>query len=289
MLLAGLVGDYAKYKDTRNITFIGICSSSTATVKSMAAQVKTFGLHPFANMLDAGGVTSASYGVPKNAKFWLILLDGDGKIAYNDAGMGWHWTSGPDTGKTVFQTQLEGSFAKSKGLLGDEQIHPSMKYAAHLFDLQQFDLMEAELTKTLATDATGDQREVAALLRGKVSELRKRRMGEILMMSKSDPVQAYRDAIAFVEAFPKSPEMQTLRTVGTKLMSDAKVQRELAAEAGFQQIMVPVMKRTNTPALYDKNMGPLLDGYLKAYGDTQYADVVKNSVESLRLAVNTKR
>jgi hypothetical protein len=254
----------------------------------MAAQVKTFNLQPFANMLDAGGVTSASYGVPKNAKFWLILLDGEGKIAYNDAGMGWHWTSGPDTGKTVFQTQLEQSFAKSKGLLGNAEIHPSMKYAAHLFDLQQFDLMETELTKTLAANPTGDQREVAALLRDKVTELRKRRLGEILMMSKSDPVQAYRDAIAFVEAFPKSPEMPTLRTVGSKLMTDAKVQRELAAEAGYQQIMVPVMKRTITPALYDKNMGPLLDGYLKSFGDTQYADVVKNSVESLRLAVNTK-
>ncbi len=288
MLLAGLVSDYSTYKNTRNITFIGICTSSTATTKSMAAQVGTFGLKPFANMLDAGGVTSAAYGVPKNAKFWLVLLDGEGKIAYNDAGMGWHWTSGPNTGKTVFQTQLEESFGKSKGLLNEAAIPATLKYAAHLFDLQQFELMETELNKVVPADATVEQKDFAALLRSKVGELRKQRMGQIVALSKTDPVQAYRDAVAFMEAFPKSPEMPALRTVGSKLSTDAKVQRELAAEAGFQQIMVPVMKRTITPALFDKNMGPLLDSYLKAYGDTRYADVAKSSVDALKLAVNTK-
>ena len=253
----------------------------------MTAQVDKFGLKPFANMLDAGGVTAAAYGIPRNAKFWLILIDGDGKIAYNEGGMGWHWTSGPNSGKTVFETQLEESFSKSKGLLGDARIPGTMKYAAHLFDLQQFDLMEAEIKKA-TTAGSIDEEDFARLMHGKIADERKRRMEQIQGMVKLDPVQAYRDAIAFVEAFPKAPEMQTLRTVGQKLSSDSKVQRELAAEAGYQQIMVPVMKRTITPAMYDKNMGPLLDGYLKSFGDTPYAEVVKGAVESLRVAVNTK-
>ena len=253
----------------------------------MTAQVNQFGLKPFANMLDAGGVTAAAYGLPRNAKFWLILLDGDGKIAYNDAGMGWHWTSGPNTGKTVFQTQLEESFTKSKGLLGDAKVPSTMKYAAHLFDLQQFDLMDAEIKK-VATAGSLDEADFEKLMHGKIADERKRRMDQITGEAKKDPVQAYRDALAFVDAFPKAPEMPALRTIGQKLSTDSKVQRELAAEAGYQQIMVPVMKRTISPALYDKNMGPLLDNYLKSYGDTRYSDVVKGAVESLHVAVNVK-
>ena len=164
-MLTGLVSDYTTYKPNGNITFIGICTSTTATVKSMTAQVEKFGLKPFANMLDAGGVTAAAYNIPRNAKFWLILIDGDGKIAYNDAGMGWHWTSGPDAGKTVYQTQLEQNFKSSKGLLGGAKIPTTMKYAAHLFDLQQFDLMEAEIKKA-STAGSVEEEDFAKLLRG---------------------------------------------------------------------------------------------------------------------------
>ena len=286
-MLAGLVSDYTKYKDVRNVTFVGICTSTTGTVKSMTDQVNKFGLKPFANMLDAGGMTAAAYGVPRNAKFWLILLDCEGKIAYSSGGMGWHWTSGPDAGKTVFETQLEASYAKSNGLLFNAKIPKTMKYAAHLFDLQQFDLMDAEVKKSMTAGST-EEDEFASLLRAQVAAERRKRLEQIQALARTDPVQGYRDAIAFVEAFPKAPEMNALRTIGQKLSSDPKVQRELQAEAGYQQVMVPVMKRTITPALFDKNMGPLLDGYLKSFGDTKYAEIVKGAVESLKVAVNTK-
>jgi hypothetical protein len=187
----------------------------------------------------------------------------------------------------VFQAQLEESFSKSKGLLGDAKIPTSMKYAAHLFDLQQFDLMETEIKKA-STAGSVDEEDFSKLLHGKVSDERKRRMEQIQSLAKNNPVQAYRDAISFVEAFPKAPEMPALRTIGQKLSGENKVQRELAAEAGYQQIMVPAMKRTSTPALYDKNIGPLLEGYLKTFGDTAFSEVVKGAVESLRLAVNVR-
>ena len=60
----------------------------------MESQIKQFNLKPFANMLDAGGATGAAYKVPANAPFWLVVIDGGGKIAYN-ASRGWHWSSPP--------------------------------------------------------------------------------------------------------------------------------------------------------------------------------------------------
>lgn len=286
--MASLVKDYETYKDTRSVTFIGICTSMTATTKSMAAQVDRYNLKPFANMLDMGGATAVAYGVPKNAKFWIILIDGEGKIAYNDEGMGWFWTGGPNKGKTVFQTQLEASFAKCKGLLGDAKIPSTMTYATHLFDLQQFDLMERELAKADAREATEDQKEVAKLLRDKVTDLRKKRLEQIQTLATSDPLQAYREAMAFVSAFPKAPEMPTLRAVGMKLSGDAKVRREIAAESAFQQMMVPEMKKVTNIAAFDKTLKPLLGSYLQSFGDTKYAETVKAAVEAHRVAITRR-
>ena len=107
--MSSLLKDYDTYKKNRNVTFIGINTSITATLKTMESQVKQFKLQPFANMLDAGGATAAAYNVPKSAPFWLVIIDGGGKIAYN-ASRGWQWAgSGPDAGKFIHQTQLEKS------------------------------------------------------------------------------------------------------------------------------------------------------------------------------------
>jgi len=81
--LASLVKDYETYKKLRNVTFVGINTSPTATLKTMESQVKQFNLKPFANMLDAGGATAAGYGVPRSAPFWLVVIDGSGKADIN--------------------------------------------------------------------------------------------------------------------------------------------------------------------------------------------------------------
>ena len=57
----------------------------------MESQIKQFNLKPFANMLDAGCATAAAYDIPKNTPFWMVVIDGEGKIAYN-ASRGWHWS-----------------------------------------------------------------------------------------------------------------------------------------------------------------------------------------------------
>jgi len=281
-----VVKNYEKYRDIPGITTIGICMSTTATVKTMAQQVERFSIKPFANMLDAGGATMAAYGVPKNSATWLILIDGEGKIAYNDAGMGWRWTGGPNTGKTVFETQLEESFKKSKHLLSGVSVPAKMATAAHYYDLQQFELLDRELAKADAKDTPQDVKDFAGLLRGKVTEHRKLRAEQIQKLAESNPVQAHRDATAFVDAYPKAPETSAIKTLAGKLMVHAKVRRELQAESAYQLTMVPEMKKvTNTKAFNDR-IQPMLEGYLKTFADTQFAEVVKNAVEAHRLALS---
>ena len=287
-MLASLVSDYKEYSQKRNITFIGVCTSTTATVKSMQAQVKTFGLSPFANMLDAGGATGTAYGVPRNAKFQLVVIDGDSKIAYNAPGT-YIWSSGPDNGKTIHSTQLEKSLAKYTGILGtDISVPKSMTYSAHLFDLQQFELMDKEMARMLTTSTNADEKRFVSDVHLRVTDHRKARLKQIEDLAENQPVQAYREAMSFVEAFPRAEEMPTVKAIGTKLIANAKVKQEIEAEAGYQRILVPEMKKVTTPAGWTKSIKPLLDGYLTAYGTTEYAAVVKNAVESHRLAVTNK-
>ena len=254
----------------------------------MQAQVKTFKLSPFANMLDAGGATATAYGVPRNAKFQLVVIDGDSKIAYNAPGT-YMWSSGPDNGKAIHVTQLEKSLAKYTGILGtDISVPKSMFQAAHLFDLQQFDLMDQEMGRMLQTSTNPDEKRFANDVHLRVADHRKARLKQIEELAESQPVQAYRDAMSFVEAFPKAEEMPAVKTIGVKLIANAKVKQEIEAEAGYQRILVPEMKKVTTMAGWTKNLKPLLDGYLKTYGTTEYAAIVQNAMESHRLAVSSK-
>jgi len=274
--LASLVKDYETYKKLHNITFIGINSSSTATLKTMESQVKQFNLKPFANMLDAGGATAAAYGVPRNAPFWLVVIDGSGKIAYN-ASRGWFWADGPNAGRTIHSTQIEKSLKDyPEGVLGKKDIPKEMETAAHYYDLQQFDLLEMELRKA----ATPAAKEFAEYVRGRIAESRKARKEQIESLSASDPTQAYREAIAFAAAFAKAPESQAVNEMGRTLVKQPSVKKEIDAEAAFQQSLVPELKRALTKDKYQRFVQPLLDSYLKAYGMTQYGASVKIACEA---------
>ena len=286
--MTSLVKDYNLFKQNPNITFIGICTSSTGTIKTMASQVKLFNLTPFANMLDAGGATAASYGIPRNSNFRLVVIDGESKIAYN-ASRGWMWSGGPDAGRPIHHTQVEKSLKQFSGILGtDITVPPSMKQAAHLFDLQQFELLESEMNRVLQSSSNADDKRFAEKARMRVSEHRRARLRQIQEMAADQPIQAYRDAIAFVEAFPRAEEMAAVKSVGAKLISNPKVKQEMDAEAGFHRIMVPEMKKVNSETGWNKTLKPLLDGYMKAFGTTEYAAVVQNAMESHRLAVGRK-
>jgi hypothetical protein len=280
--LASLVKDYESYKAFRNITFIGINTSLTATLKNVESQVKQFNLKPFANMLDAGGATAAAYEIPKNAPFWITVIDGGGKIAYN-ASRGWFWAGGPDAGKPIHRTQIEKSLKEyPEGILGAKDIPKEMALAAHYYDLQQFDLLEGELRKATSPVC----KEFAEYVRGRMAESRKARKEQIEVESKSEPVQAYREATAFVAAFPSAPERSAVNDMGRSLIKLPEVKKEIEAEAAFQQTLVPELKKTTNLGRYTKVIQPLLDGYLKSFGATQYGAAVKAACEAHKAKVS---
>jgi hypothetical protein len=251
----------------------------------MESQVKQFKLKPFANMLDAGGATAAAYDVPKSAPFWLVIIDGGGKIAYN-ASRGWHWSGGPDAGKYIHQTQLEKSLREyPEGILGSKAVPKEMETAAHYYDLQQFDLLEVELRRFEGKSSAPACKEFAEYVRGRIAESRKARKDQIEALSKSEPIQAYREAIAFAAAYPAAPERAAVNELGRSLLKSPEVKKEIEAEAAFQQMLVPELKKTTTFDRFVKNVQPLLDGYLKAFGATQYGAAVKIACEAHKAKV----
>src|SRR5947208_2102593 len=208
----------------------------------MESQVKQFNLKPFANMLDAGGATAAAYEIPKNTPFWLVVIDGGGKIAYN-ASRGWHWSGGPDAGKYIHQTQIEKSLKEyPEGILGSKEIPKDMELAAHYYDLQQFDLLEGELRKFEGKSGAPACKEFADYVRGRIAESRKARKEQIDALSKTEPVQAYREATAFAAAFPTAPERSSVNDLGRALLKAPEVKKEIEAESAFQQMLVPELK-----------------------------------------------
>jgi hypothetical protein len=66
--------------------------------------------------------------------------------------------------------------------------------------------MEIELRKAEARGNTETLEQFAAKIRGKVDEHRKGRIEQMQTLSYSDPLQAYKEAQAFVASFPQAPE-----------------------------------------------------------------------------------
>ncbi len=248
----------------------------------MESQIKQFNLKPFANMLDAGGATAAAYDIPKSTPFWLVVIDGEGKIAYN-ASRGWHWSGGPDAGKYIHQTQIEKSLkATPEGILGSIEVPKEMELAAHYYDLQQFDLLEMELRKSSAPAC----KTFADQVRARMAESRKARKEQIETLAKTEPVQAWREAMAFAAAYPSAPERTAVNEMGRTLVKLPEVKKEIEAENAFQQMLVPELKKTTTLARFEKNVAPLLAGYLKAFGATQYGAAVKIACDAHKQKVS---
>ncbi|HYF50136.1 MAG TPA: hypothetical protein VEJ63_12070, partial [Planctomycetota bacterium] len=65
-----------------------------------------------------------------------------------------------------------------------------------------------------------------------------------------------------------------------KLLGNALVKKEVEAEAGFQSILVSEMKKVNNAQAFDTRIKPLLDGYLKKFGDTKFSTIAQASVEA---------
>ena len=252
----------------------------------MERQVEQYKLRPFANMLDAGGATTAAYNVPRNSPSWLTVIDGSGKIVYN-ASKGWSWAGGPNNGRQIHHTQIEKSLSDfPDGILGLKEIPQDMENAAHYYDLQQFNLLEVELRKAEARSSSPAAKSFAETVRTRIAESRMARRDQIAAFAATDPVQAYREAVAFTAAFPNSPERAAVNEMGQSLVKQPAVKREMEAEAVYQQMLVPELKKTTTLDRYVKNVQPLLDAYLRKFGTTQYGAGVKNACDAHRAAVS---
>lgn len=284
---ASLLKDYEKFGKMLGVTFIGVCFSPVATPKSMADQAKRYKLEPFANMLDTCGATAMLYNVPRTSTFRLVVVDGEGKIAYN-AGKGWHWTSGEDAGRYIHHTQLEKSMKKYKGILGVDEVPTPMLKAAHYFDLQQFTLMENEILRVTATDKSGPVAAFAAHLRKKFDVHRQSRLTQIADLSRTKPVQAYREAMSFMQAFPKAEERTTVNEMYQKLLAEPAVKKELDAETAFQRMLVPEMRKITTTKQYETRIAPLLAGYQKQFAGTDFVLAAVNACEGLQEGVNSR-
>ncbi len=252
---------------------MGVCTSKTATLKSMAKQVEEFKLKPFANMLDAGGATATAYHVPQNAIVWVAVVNAEGKLAF-DGTRGWRYQDK----RFVHHVQIDESLKKSPGILGIPEVPAGLETAAHYFDLQQFGPLEFELKKAEAkADAAG--KEFAGKLRDRMEESRKAWAEQIKAMLKTEPMQAYREAESFMEAFPRAPEKSAVSQVARDAARDPAVKKELQAEQLYQRMLVPEMLKAKTHKAFTQRVQPLLEAYLKKFGDTRYAEVAKASVE----------
>jgi|SRR5579862_1877974 len=286
--LKSILADYEKFSKTRSITFVSICASMTATLKSVERQAEQYKLNPFPTMLDAAGATAHAYKVPKGYGTWIIVIDGDGKIAYSDS-KGWRWSGGENAGKLVHHTMIEDSQKKAPGILKVKAVPADATLAAHYYDLQQFQLAEVELKK-LDKKTAEDVKAFTTLLHDTIVETRKKRLAEVEEMSKTTPVQAYREAVAFVAAFPSSPERSPMNDLGKALVKDAAVKNELQAEDAYRRIVVPeLLKSPKGSADFEQRVEPLLKGYLKVYGTTEYAAAVTDGVEGYKMAAGRSR
>ena len=287
--IKSMMADYDKYSKLRNMTFISICRSMTATLKQVEKDVHQFNVHPMPTMLDAGGATAHAYKVPKEYSTWIVIIDPEGKIIYN-RNKGWTWTGGPDAGKQVHHTMIEGSQKKSPGILNKKEIPGEAALAAHLYDLQQFQVAELELKKFEAKKATDELKEFGGYLREKIAETRKKRLEDIQQLSSTAPVQAYREAVAFVAAFPNCPERTPMNDIGRNLAQNPAVKKELQAEDAYRRIILPeLVKSPKGTAEFTQRVQPALDGFLKVFGGTEYATAVTDGVEGYKMAASRSR
>src|SRR5947209_4399914 len=79
---------------------------------------------------------------------------------------GWSWSSGPDKDKLVHHTNIEESQKASPGILDRKTIPVDAGPLAHLYDLQQFQLLELEMKKIDGRKPNDEMKEFISYLRG---------------------------------------------------------------------------------------------------------------------------
>jgi hypothetical protein len=286
--IKSMMADYEKYSRLPNLTFVSICRSMTASLKQVERDVDTYKVRPIPTMLDAGGATAKAYKVPKEYSTWIVVIDHEGKIVYN-RNKGWFWTSGADKDKMVHHTMIEENQKKSPGILDRKTMPADAAPAAHLYDLQQFLLAEVEIKKMESKKSSDEMKAFGATMRTAIADVRKKRLEDIQGLSSTAPVHAYREAVAFVAAFPTAPERAAMNDIGKSLLKHPQVKSELQAEDAYRRILLPELAKTpKGSADFTTRVQPVLDGFLKVYGTTEYAAAVTDGVEGYKMAASSR-
>lgn len=263
------------------MTFIAICSTPGADMKTMQNEEVVMKIKdlPFTKMLDANGATLAAYHMAPDIPYQLVVLDHEGNIAFNGNSM----MSFSENGKPAVPVRVSGAEKALKaapGMLGDAKAPESMTMALHLFNLQQFDKMDAELAKARKADTSAEAKQFAELLEKKVAEYRAKRLVELAALTESDPIKAFREVDLFLLCFPRAKEATAAKSLQSKLNSNPKVRLEKEAQNSFDQVVMPAMQRVRTRKQYDLNVAATVQGYLKKYGETEFVKIAQASTDA---------
>lgn len=276
--MARLVKDYQTYSKAKpNVTFVGINTSAGITEKKLRADIDQYGLKPFANVADTMGSIAAAYAVPTKVPYTIVIVDAEGKIASN-VDQFVYYNGDKNNPYFNYQKLIDEGCKACKGILGDTKVPAGGENAAHLFNLQQFDQLDAELARLNGPDSQAFKDAIKA----KITEYTAKRAKELEALGQTNPLAAYRETLAFAKAFPKCKELSTAQSLAQKFGNDPKVKKENAAETAFQQVIAPELLKTTTMAAYDKKVKPLLDGFLQRYGDTEFGASAKIAQEEFR-------
>jgi hypothetical protein len=277
-----LARDYELFKDSPNITYIGVCATPGADLKSMKNEQVTMKIKdlPFPKMLDSSGATLAAYHMTANVPYQLVILDSAGKIAFNKDPR--YSLKDPRTGKRVYTRvkAAQETLAKSPGLLTDVEVPKGMSKAVHLYSLQQFDKLALELARAKKTDKSAETKAFAQMLEDRIAAYRAKRIEELKALAQSDPIKAFREVEAFLLCFPRAKEASAARSLHSRLRGNSKVRAEQTAQMAFQRVVVPAMNRVRDKRSFEKKVAPMVAGYMKKFGSTEFAKTAQASVDA---------
>jgi hypothetical protein len=231
------------------------------TEKRIRAQIEELNLKPYAHVLDNTGTICAAFGVSWKAPLTIVIVDGSGKMT----------TKG-----------LDACLPSAKGILSDLKVPAGAEQAAHMYSLQQFDLMEQEFAKVAPSPDVKAFREA---LKKKTDDYTARRVPELVAMSSTDPLAAFHETNAFLKAFRSAKEAGAASSLASKLASNPVVKKELDAEAMYQQLVAPEVVKATTAAVYDKKVKPLMDGYAQRFAGSKFAEAMKTVNDAYRASL----
>ncbi|HEY3319714.1 MAG TPA: hypothetical protein VGP72_04485 [Planctomycetota bacterium] len=234
----------------------------TNTEKRLRTQIDQLKLKPFPHVLDKNGMLAGAYGVSHHDALHVVILDAEGKVTRSMQNQG-----------------IEKLAGATKGLLGELKAPANGENAAHLYAIQQFDQLDAEIAKL---GSSADVKAFKDGIKTKTDEYTKKRVPEIATIGEKEPYNAVQEIMSFMRAFPKCKEASAAQSLFNKLNSSPEVKKENDAERAYLAVVAPEVTKATTLPVFDKKVKPLMEGYMGRFGETKYATAMKTVTDNLR-------